>query len=140
MTNLKDSLFTAAIEFQEILKTIEELSSLGEEDNGNYFTYCNNKSKIYEKYESVLEELYNDAYNQDVNKRRGINVFILNNIVENYFKALDDIDTASDMYKPVYTLNVKCIEYLHRLRWLYCYTNSNEVNSECFDKRIELIF
>ena len=55
---------------------------------------------------------------------------------------LDDIDTASDMFKPKWCKYTQPVNQLQQLRWLYCTSETEKdksgnmvINGECFKKK-----
>lgn len=152
MKNNKHELLSTAIELRGALQTIEDLLSdyTGIEGNENYVKYCRNKASDAHEDDVILNQLYDDTYNVDMEKRKGINIAPLIKIIEKQFKLLDDIDTAGDMFKPKWCKITSAVEQIHRLRWLLCYVDQdnedeNEVmtlNGNCYikEKRVGLIF
>jgi len=87
-----------------------------------------------------------DTYAVDLSQRKGINIATLSHTIEYMFKLLDDIDTASDIFKPKWCKFTKVISHLDQLRWVYCTIESerNEngdmiVNGECFKKEDRIV-
>ncbi|HRG36922.1 MAG TPA: hypothetical protein PK289_00160 [Bacteroidia bacterium] len=152
MKNDKHKLLSTARELRGTLQAIEDLLSgyAGIDGNENYVKYCRNKANQAHEDDDTLKQLYDDTYNVDMDKRKGINVAPLVKIIEKEFKLLDDIDTAGDMFKPKWCKFTKAVEQMHRLRWLVAYVeqdNKDEngvmtVNGNCYTKeeRTALIF
>jgi len=148
MKNNKHQMLYAANKLRDILLSIENILEgyEGIEGNKNYVKYCQSKVKQANEDDATLKQIYDDTYNVDMAKRKAINVAPLYKIVEKYFKILDDIDTASDMFKPKWCKITKVVSYLEQLRWIYCIVENerNEngdmiINGECFKKE-ERIF
>jgi len=152
MKNDKHKLLSTARELRGTLQTIEDLLSnyTGIEGNENYVKYCRNKASDAHEDDAILNQLYDDTYNVDMEKRKGINIAPLIKIIEKQFKLLDDIDTAGDMFKPKWCKITKAVEQMHRLRWLVCYVeqdNKDEngvmiLNGNCYikEERVGLMF
>jgi hypothetical protein len=144
MKNDKHKLLATSKELRGILKTIENLLDGydGIEGNKNYTKYCSEKAKQANEDDDSLNQLYDDTYNVDMSKRRGINIATLLYIVEKHFKLLDDIDTASDMFKPKFCKITSAVNQLQQLRWLVAtFEGDNKgddgvmvVNGNCFKK------
>ena len=148
MVKSKESMLYAAKQMKGIILSIEELLEEydGIEGNKNYVKYCYNKAKSVSDDGIILKQLYDDTYNSDISKREGINISTLINIIENYFKILDQIDTASDIFKPKWCKISRTVNNLQSLRWLYCTTKSTigenndmVINGECFKKEERII-
>jgi hypothetical protein len=87
-----------------------------------------------------------DTYAVDTTQRRGINIATLVHIIEKMFRLLDDIDTASDIFKPTWCKISKVVSELQGIRWRYCIVNTerNEngdmiVNGEGFTKENRIV-
>jgi hypothetical protein len=109
-------------------------------------SYCINKVKLANEDDLKLKQLYDDTFNVDMNQRKAINIATLLNIIEKYFKLLDDIDTASDIFKPTWCKITSVVSKLQSLRWLYCTfdIDINEednmiINGECFKREERII-
>ena len=50
----------------------------------------------------------------DLSQRKGINIAVLIRVIEKVFKLLDDIDTASDIFKPKWCKITQVVEKLQR--------------------------
>ncbi len=155
MKNDKNKLLETAKEMRKTLKVIEDLldgySGIKDnKNNKNYVKYCLEKAKQANEEDVTLKQMYDDTYNVDMAKRKEINTESLYKITEKYFKLLDDIDTAGDMFKPKWCKITSAVEQMHRLRWLVAYVegdNKNKegvmgVNGNCFkkDERTALSF
>lgn len=132
----------AVKKLRDVLLSIENILEgyEGIEGNKNYVKYCYNKAKEAHTIDDDLEKLIEDTYAVDMTQRKGINIAILIYIIEKMFKLLDDIDTASDIFKPKWCKITKVVGKLDQLRWIYC-TIENEknegdmiINGECFKK------
>jgi len=144
MKNDKHKLLATAKELRGTLKTIDNLLDGydGIEGNENYVKYCRNKAQEGNEDDDILKQLYDATYNLDMNKRTGINIATLLHIVEKHFKLLDDIDTASDMFKPKWCRITSAVNQLQQLRWLVAtfegYNKDEEgiiiVNGNCFKR------
>jgi len=148
MKNSKEQMLYSAKKMREILASIEGILDgyEGIDDNKSYVSYCLKKAKLANEDDSKLKQLYDDTFNADVNLRKGINIATLLQIIENYFKLLDDIDTASDMFKPTWCKVTSVVSKLDSLRWLYCTVESDRneegsmiVNGDCFKKEERII-
>ena len=116
------------------------------ENNKNYVRYCYNKAKEAHTIDDELVKMIEDTYNPDMSQRKGINIAVLIRILEFMFKLLDDIDTASDMFKPTWCKITSVVSHLQQLRWIYCTveTERNEngdmiINGECFKKEDRIV-
>ena len=74
-----------------------------------------------------FEEVLTNAYDVDMNKRRVLDTVLIEKVIKSFFKILDDIDTAGDIFKPKWNNVTSAVEALHRLRWLYCTIIDNEI-------------
>jgi hypothetical protein len=143
----KEQMLYSAKKMREILSSIEGILDGYEGIDGNksYVSYCFKKAKLANEDDLVLGQLYDDTFNADISKRKGINIATLSRIIENYFKLLDDIDTASDIFKPTWCKITSVVSELHALRWLYCTVEDDEIsgvviNGECFKKEDRIVF
>lgn len=141
--NNKIKMLETAMNLRETISVIEDLLDGydGIEGNKNYVKYCLNKTKEAHVDDESLNKMFEDTFNKDESKRRGINIATLLHIVEKEFKLLDDIDTAGDMFKPEWCNITKAVECLHKIRWIYCVIEDNtekdnvmEINGECYKK------
>ena len=149
MTNSKHQLLTAAIELQSTLIVINDLLDGYKEIgvNKNYVKYCRDRAIKVSDDLDTLNQLRDDTYNSDVTKRKGINIAVLVRIVKRYFKLLDDIDTAGDMFKPEWCKYTSAVEQLHRNRWLFVSIEDKNkddsglmvVNGDCFKKEERVV-
>lgn len=147
MTN-KDQMLYSANKLRDVLASIEDILEgyKGIEGNKNYVKYCLNKAKEAHKIDDDLVKMIEDTYATDLPQRRGINIATLIQVIETQFKLLDDIDTASDMFKPTWCKITSVVSYLQQLRWVYC-TVENErdengkmvVNGEPFKKEDRIL-
>jgi hypothetical protein len=143
MKNTKHEMLYAANKLRDVLLSIENILEgyEGIEGNKNYVKYCYNKAKEAHIVDNDLVKMIEDTYAVDTTQRRGINVATLVHTIEKMFRLLDDIDTASDMFKPKWCKITKVVSKLDQLRWIYC-TVENErngngnmvINGECFKK------
>ena len=141
--NNKDQMLYSANKLRDILSSIEDILEGydGIEGNKNYVKYCYNKAKEAHTIDDELVKMIEDTYHVDLTQRKGINIYTLITVIEKLFKLLDDIDTASDMFKPKWCKITKVVSHLDQLRWIYCTVESerNEngdmvINGECFKK------
>ena len=148
MKNSKDQMLYSANKLRDVLSSIEDILEgyEGIEGNKNYVKYCLNKAKEAHKIDDDLVKMIEDTYAVDLTQRRGINIAVLIQVIETLFKLLDDIDTASDMFKPTWCKITSVISHLQQLRWVYCTVESerNEngdmvINGECFKKEDRII-
>ncbi len=148
MKNSKEQMLYSAKKMREILASIEGILDgyEGIEGNKSYVSYCLKKAKLANEDDSKLKQLYDDTFNADMSLRKGINIATLLHIIENYFKLLDDIDTASDMFKPTWCKITSVVSKLDSLRWLYCTVDSDRneegnmiINGDCFKREERII-
>jgi vesicle coat complex subunit len=146
--NDKHEMLYAANKLRDVLSCIEDLLEgyEGTEGNKNYVKYCFRKAKEAHTIDDDLVKMIEDTYAIDTTQRRGINIAILNRIIEKMFRLLDDIDTASDMFKPKWCKVTKAVSELQGLRWRYCTADTvkNEngdmvINGEGFTKENRII-
>lgn len=143
MKNSKNQILYTANKLRDVLSSIEDILEgyEGIEGNKNYVRYCYNKAKEAHTIDDELVKMIEDTYNVDMSQRKGINIATLMRILEFMFKLLDDIDTASDMFKPKWCKFTQAVSLLQQLRWVYCRveTERNEngdmvINGETFKK------
>jgi hypothetical protein len=148
MKNSKQQMLYSANKLRDVLSSIEDILEGydGIDGNKNYVKYCLKKAKEAHKIDDDLVKMIEDTYAVDLTQRRGINIAVLIRIIETLFKLLDDIDTASDMFKPTWCKITSVISHLQQLRWIYCTVESerNEngdmvINGECFKKEDRII-
>lgn len=148
MKNSKDQMLYSANKLRDVLSSIEDILEGydGIEGNKNYVKYCLNKAKEAHKIDDDLVKMIEDTYAVDLTQRRGINIAVLIRVIETLFKLLDDIDTASDMFKPTWCKITSVVSHLQQLRRIYCTVESerNEngdmiINGECFKKEDRII-
>ena len=146
--NKKDKMLYSANKLRDVLSSIEDILEgyEGIEGNKNYVKYCYNKAKEAHSVDDELVKMTEDTYAIDLSQRRGINIATLTHKLEFMFKLLDDIDTASDMFKPKWCKISSIISHLQQLRWIYCTveTERNEsgdmiINGECFKKEDRIL-
>lgn len=148
MKNSKDQMLYSANKLRDVLSSIEDILEgyEGIEGNKNYVKYCLNKAKEAHKIDDDLVKMIEDTYAVDLTKRRGINIAVLIRVIETLFKLLDDIDTASDMFKPTWCKITSVVSHLQQLRWIYCSVESEKndngdmiINGECFKKEDRIV-
>jgi hypothetical protein len=148
MKNSKDQMLYSADEMRDVLSSIEDILEGydGIEGNSNYVKYCYKKAQEAHEIDDDLNKMLEDTYAVDLSQRRGINIAVLIRVIEKMFKLLDDIDTASDMFKPKWCKITQVVEKLQRLRWIYCTGESERndngemvINGECFKKEDRII-
>ena len=146
--NNKDQLLYSANKLRDVLSSIEDILDGydGIEGNKNYVKYCYNKAKEAHSVDDELVKMIEDTYHVDMAQRKGINIHALINIIEKQFKLLDDIDTASDMFKPKWCKITSVVSHLQQLRWIYCTVETERdengdmiINGECFKKEDRII-
>ena len=144
----KDQMLYSANKLRDVLSSIEDILEgyEGIEGNKNYVKYCLNKAKEAHKIDDDLVKMIEDTYAVDLTQRRGINIAVLIRVIETLFKLLDDIDTASDMFKPKWCKITSVVSHLQQLRWIYCTveTERNEngdmiINGETFKKEDRIL-
>jgi CRISPR/Cas system CSM-associated protein Csm2 small subunit len=148
MKNSKDQMLYSADQMRDVLSSIEDLLEGydGIEGNYNYVKYCYKKAQEAHEIDDDLNKMLEDTYAVDLSQRKGINIAVLIRVIEKMFKLLDDIDTASDMFKPKWCKITQVVEKLQRLRWIYCTVESERndngemvINGECFKKEDRII-
>lgn len=148
MVNSKQQMLSSAIQLRELLSSIEGILEgyEGVSGNKNYVKYCYNKSKECHTIDDGLSGMVQDTYAVDLNMRRGINIATLVHYLEKMFKLLDDIDTASDIFKPKWCKITRVVSNLQQLRWTYCTVNKLtdgesilNMNGECYRKEDRVI-
>ena len=148
MKNDKSQLLYAAGKLRDILSSIEGILEgyEGVEGNKNYVKYCYNKAKEAHTVDDGLVKMIEDTYAVDTTQRRGVNMTTLIHTIQKMFKLLDDIDTASDVFKPKWCKITKVVSHLDQLRWVYCTVENirNEngemiINGESFKKEERVI-
>lgn len=148
MKNSKDQMLYSANKLRDVLSSIEDILEgyEGIEGNKNYVKYCLNKAKEAHKIDDDLVKMIEDTYAVDLTQRRGINIAVLIRVIETLFKLLDDIDTASDMFKPTWCKITSVVSHLQQLRWIYCSVESEKndnddmiINGECFKKENRIV-
>ena len=148
MKNSKDQMLYSANKLRDVLSSIEDILEgyEGIEGNKNYVKYCLNKAKEAHKIDDDVVKMIEDTYAVDLTQRRGINIAVLIRVIETLFKLLDDIDTASDMFKPTWCKITSVVSHLQQLRWIYCVVESERndngdmiINGECFKKEDRIV-
>jgi len=148
MKSTKHEMLYAAKQLRGVLSSIENILEgyEGVEGNRNYVKYCYNKAKEAHTVDDGLVKMIEDTYAVDLSQRKGINIAVLINIIEKMFKLLDDIDTASDMFKPKWCKYTQVVSNLQQLRWTYCTVESERndngdmiINGESFKKENRII-
>lgn len=148
MKNSKEQMLHSANKMRDVLSSIEDILEgyEGIDGNKNYVKYCLNKAKEAHKIDDDLVKMIEDTYHVDMTQRKGINIATLVNTIKFMFKLLDDIDTASDIFKPKWCKFTNVVSNLQQLRWIYCTVESerNEngnmiVNGESFKKEDRII-
>lgn len=147
MKNDKFEILETAKKLREVLLTIEGLliNYDGIEGNKNYVKYCLEKSIRVHLDDDFLDKILDDTFYADANKSHEINVSILLHIIEKQFKLLDDIDSASDIFKPTWCHITRAVDILQKTRWMYCTIdvgNMIELNGEKYlkENRVVLTF
>lgn len=120
--NNKHEMLYAAGKLRGVLSSIEDILEgyEGIEGNKNYVKYCYNRAREAHTVDDDLVKMIEDTYAVDITQRKGINIATLLHIIKKMFKLLDDIDTASDMFKPKWCKISKVVSELQGLRWRYC--------------------
>ena len=148
MKNSKDQMLYSANKLRDVLSSIEDILEgyEGIEGKKNYVKYCLNKAKEAHKIDDDLVKMIEDTYAVDLTQRRGINIAVLIRVIETLFKLLDDIDTASDIFKPTWCKITSVVSHLQQLRWIYCVVESERndngdmiINGECFKKEDRIV-
>lgn len=144
----KDQMLYSANQLRDVLSSIEDILEEyeGVEGNKNYVKYCYNKAKEAHSVDDELVKMIEDTYHVDITQRKGINIHTLITIIEKQFKLLDDIDTASDMFKPKWCKITNVVSHLQRLRWIYCTVETERdesgnmvINGECLKKEDRIL-
>lgn len=148
MRNSKEEMLYAADKLRDVLCSIEDILEgyEGIEGNKNYIKYCYQKAKEAHNIDDELVKMIEDTYAIDVTQRKGINIALLVKIIEKQFRLLDDIDTASDMFKPKWCKISKVVSELQKLRWIYCTVDTERnkggemvINGEGFRKENRIL-
>ena len=148
MRNTKHEMLYAANKLRDVLSSIEDLLEGydGIEGNSNYVKYCYKKAQKAYEIDDDLNKMLEDTYAVDLSQRRGINIEVLIRVIEKMFKLLDDIDTASDMFKPKWCKFTQVVSHLQQLRWIYCTVESERndsgemvINGESFKKENRIL-
>lgn len=146
--NDKHEMLYAADKLRDVLCSIEDIIEgyEGIEGNKSYIKYCYDKAKEAHTADDDLVKMIEDTYAVDISQRRGINIATLIHIIEKMFRLLDDIDTASDMFKPTWCKISKVVSELQGLRWRYCVLSTERntngdmiVNGEGFTKENRIL-
>jgi hypothetical protein len=129
MSQDKHALLTAAMNLRGTITTIGDLlyGYEGIEGNKRYVAYCKVQVAGAETDGKKLLELYELTYNEDIQKRKEINLDDLIRIITNFFDLLDKIDTAGDIFKPKWCKFTSAVEQMHRLRWLVASVENDKV-------------
>ena len=147
MTN-KDQMLYSANKLRDVISSIEDILEgyEGIEGNENYVKYCHNKAKEAHTIDDELSKMIEDTYSVDLSQRKGINIATLIRVIETLFKILDDIDTASDMFKPTWCKITSVVSHLQQLRWIYCTVKTEKdengnmiINGETFKKEDRIL-
>ena len=148
MRNSKEQMIYVADKLRDLLDSIENILEGydGIEGNKNYVKYCYKKASEAHNIDDELNEMIERTYAVDLSERKGINIARLISIIKTQFMLLDDIDTASDMFKPKWCKYTQPVNQLQQLRWLYCTSESEKdengnmvINGECFKKEDRII-
>jgi len=146
MKNSKEQMLYSAGKLRGVLSSIEDILEGYDETDGNenYVKYYLNKAKEAHNIDDDFNKMFEDTFAVDITQRKGINIATLIRIIETLFKLLDDIDTASDMFKPNWCKITIVVSQLQELRWLYCMVeeendNVMTINGECFKKEDRII-
>jgi hypothetical protein len=129
MNQDKHALLTAAINLHGTITTIGNLLDGydGIDGNKRYVAYCKVQVAGAEIDGKKLLGLYELTYNEDIQKRKEINIDDLIRIITNFFDLLDKIDTAGDIFKPKWCKFTSAVEQMHRLRWLVASVENDKV-------------
>lgn len=148
MRNSKEQMIYVADKLRDLLDSIENILEgyEGIEGNKNYVKYCYKKASEAHNIDDELNEMIERTYAVDLSQRKGINIARLISIIKTQFMLLDDIDTASDMFKPKWCKYTQPVNQLQQLRWLYCTSETEKdesgnmiINGECFKKEDRII-
>lgn len=146
--NNKIKILSAAFELRGVLSTIENLlKDYNVDGNGNYCSYCLSRAEKAKEDYQVLDGMYEDTYRVPFEKRKEIDVVALQNILVKYYRLLDDIDTASDIFKPKWCKITSAVAELQNLRFLYCSVagrNTDEsglmaTNGSCVEEKVTIV-
>jgi hypothetical protein len=146
MRNDKFKMLEVVDKLADVLSVIEDLTEDYVGKNDIYLNYCHAKSKEIHIHDKNLSQLFDNTFNEEMSKRKGINIKTLLDIIIHQYKLLDDIDTASDIYKPNWNKITNTINQLCKLRWLYCLVEENsenstlEFNGDYYSKENRVIF
>ena len=148
MRNSKEQMIYVADKLRDLLDSIENILEGydGIEGNKSYVKYCYKKAAEVHNIDDELNEMIERTYAVDLSQRKGINIARLISIIKTQFMLLDDIDTASDMFKPTWCKITSVVSHLQQLRWIYCSVESEKndngdmiINGECFKKEDRII-
>ena len=148
MRNSKEQMIYVADKLRDLLDSIENILEgyEGIDGNKNYVKYCYKKASEAHGFDDELNKMIEDTYAVDLSQRKGINIANLFGIIKKEFMLLDDIDTASDMFKPKWCKYTQPVSQLQQLRWLYCTPETKKdesgnmvINGECFKKEDRII-
>jgi hypothetical protein len=129
MSQDKHALLNAAMNLRGTITTIGNLLEgyEGIEGNKRYVAYCKVQIAGADIDEKKLLELYELTYNEDIQKRKEIDLDDLIRVIINLFDLLDKIDTAGDIFKPKWCTFTSAVEQMHRLRWLVASVENDKV-------------
>jgi hypothetical protein len=129
MSQDKHALLNAAMNLRGTITTIGNLLEgyEGIEGNKRYVAYCKVQIAGADIDEKKLLELYELTYNEDIQKRKEIDLDDLIRVIINLFDLLDKIDTAGDIFKPKWCKFTSAVEQMHRLRWLVASVENDKV-------------
>jgi hypothetical protein len=129
MSQDKHALLNAAMNLRGTITTIGDLLEgyEGIEGNKRYVAYCKFQVAGAEIDGKKLLGLYDLTYNEDIQKRKEIDLDDLIRVIINLFDLLDKIDTAGDIFKPKWCKFTSAVEQMHRLRWLVASVENDKV-------------
>ncbi len=106
---------------REVIRSIRSLLDEyeGIEGNKGYVSYCLNKTKRATINDLLLKQFLEDAYAVPITDRKPVDLFSLANMIIRQWTILDDIDTASDIFKPIWCNITTAVNLLQKHRWLY---------------------
>ena len=117
-----DDTLSSLIKLRSLLKSVDNLLTVVNNsdtpDCFNYFAYCRNIAVKADKYDKLIQDVSASLYGSN---RRGVNIKLVNDAIEDCFTMLDEIDTASDMFNPVGHPFISIVMQLAESRTQYAY-------------------
>ncbi len=117
MRNSPVDIVHVANNLMNILSSIDNLLKGYEGIDGNkeYVAYC--QEKCMESYDFAWDLF---LITKDFSEGKGVNVHSLLMIIQREYRILDDIDSASDMFKPKWCRITILVNEIQKLKNIYC--------------------